>query len=74
MSNHLDSGKLWTEYDNQTDIEKDGRKGGVGGRLRGSSVDEDAMISVSKQMEMEAGNAIRYRTCSWQKVDPHPSC
>jgi len=21
-----------------------------------------------KQMELEAGNAIQYRTCSWQKV------
>ena len=72
MTTNLDSGKLWTEYDNQADVEKDGHKGSVGRRLRGSIVDEDAMISVSKQMELEAGNAIRYRTCSWQKVDPHP--
>ena len=25
-------------------------------------------ITVGAQMEMEAGNAIQYRTCSWQKV------
>ena len=29
---------------------------------------DDADISIGKQMEMEAGNAIKYRTCSWQKV------
>lgn len=28
----------------------------------------DASITVGKQMEMEAENAIKYRTCSWQKV------
>lgn len=28
----------------------------------------DASISVGKQMEMEAGNAIKYRTCSWPKT------
>lgn len=27
-------------------------------------------LSVGKQMEMEADNAIKYRTCSWQKVHP----
>lgn len=30
--------------------------------------DTDVSVSVGKQMEMEAGNAIKYRTCSWQKV------
>ena len=25
-------------------------------------------VSVGKQMELESGNAIQYRTCSWQKV------
>jgi len=28
----------------------------------------DSDVSIGKQMEMEAGNAIKYRTCSWQKV------
>lgn len=25
-------------------------------------------VSIGKQMELEAGNAIQYRTCSWQKT------
>ena len=28
----------------------------------------ETSVSVGKQMELEAGNAIKYRTCSWQKV------
>jgi hypothetical protein len=28
----------------------------------------DQSITVGKQMELEAENAIKYRTCSWQKV------
>lgn len=28
----------------------------------------DTSVSVGKQMELEAGNAIKYRTCSWYKV------
>ena len=30
--------------------------------------DDSSGMSVGKQMEMEAGNAIKYRTCSWPKV------
>ena len=30
--------------------------------------DADSGISVGAQIEMEKENAIRYRTCSWQKV------
>lgn len=30
--------------------------------------DSEQEISVAMQMEMEKGNAIQYRTCSWQKV------
>ncbi|KAK0307324.1 hypothetical protein LTR82_016042 [Friedmanniomyces endolithicus] len=30
--------------------------------------DTDPSISVGKQMELEAGNTIKYRTCSWQKT------
>lgn len=30
--------------------------------------DTDSSVTVGKQMEMEAGNAIKYRTCSWPKV------
>ena len=34
------------------------------------SVDENMEpdVAIGKQVEMEEGNAIKYRTCSWQKV------
>lgn len=37
---------------------------------RGGTLDDDSSdsMTVGKQMEMEAGNAIKYRTCSWPKV------
>lgn len=42
----------------------------IAGVTKGATSDDnsDVSISVGKQMEMEAGNAIRYRTCSWQKT------
>lgn len=33
-----------------------------------TDTDEDSVVSVGKQMEMEASNSIKYRTCSWPKV------
>jgi hypothetical protein len=41
----------------------------IGGEnvLNDDSTDSD--VSIGKQMEMEAGNAIKYRTCSWKKVN-----
>ena len=30
--------------------------------------DSDGDVMLGKQLEMEADNAIKYRTCSWQKV------
>lgn len=30
--------------------------------------DSDSAMSVNKQMELEASNKIKYRTCSWQKT------
>jgi hypothetical protein len=30
--------------------------------------DSSEDLTVGKQIELEAGNAIKYRTCSWQKV------
>jgi len=41
--------------------------GGLGNELTADD-DTDPSISVGKQMELEAGNTIKYRTCSWQKV------
>jgi hypothetical protein len=29
---------------------------------------DETDLSIGKQIELEAGNAIKYRTCSWQKV------
>jgi hypothetical protein len=43
-----------------------------GGRRRVSRVVGDdnssTTLSIGKQIELEADNAIKYRTCSWQKV------
>lgn len=30
--------------------------------------DSDASVTIGKQLELEEGNAIKYRTCSWQKT------
>lgn len=30
--------------------------------------DTDSTISIGQQIELEKDNAIKYRTCSWQKV------
>ena len=60
------------------DLEKqdDARRGSrVGGTLGGPTAlkdDEDSALSVGKQMELEASNSIKYRTCSWQKVPVAP--
>jgi hypothetical protein len=38
----------------------------VPGTLHGD--EDDSVIDVGKQIELEADNAIKYRTCSWRKV------
>ena len=57
------------------DAEKGGEKGEdqkerkmsrVGGV--GVIADSDSQLSVGKQLELEATNSIKYRTCSWQKA------
>ena len=40
----------------------------AGGRRSSDTAPMGADISVGKQVEMEEGNAIKYRTCSWPKV------
>lgn len=66
----------FSDYDDK-DAEMQGKRRGsrLGGPLKSSTnpaamVDSDgeSALDVAKQMEMEAGNAIKYRTCSWQKV------
>lgn len=55
------------------DVEKTEERGRKMSRLGGPSAiginaEEDSVVSVGKQVELEADNAIKYRTCSWQKV------
>jgi hypothetical protein len=35
--------------------------------------DSDEQDEISRLLELEAGNAIKYRTCSWQKVIVYPT-
>ena len=54
------------------DAESTGGKGGrkmsrIAGVMGGES-DQDSQFGVGKQLELEATNSIKYRTCSWQKV------
>ena len=54
------------------DPEKNGKDGGrkmsrIAGLVGGES-DQDSQWGVGKQLELEATNSIKYRTCSWQKV------
>ena len=54
------------------DAEKGEDKGRKMSRVGGADViaDSDSQLSVGRQVELEASNAIKYRTCSWQKVTP----
>lgn len=36
------------------------------------TADSDSQDEISRLVELEAGNAIKYRTCSWQKVNAYP--
>jgi hypothetical protein len=50
-----------------SDSEMQGRRPSRIAPVRKGSVAE-SRVSIGKQMELEADNAIKYRTCSWQKV------
>ena len=56
------------------DVEKNDRNSRKMSRVAGpipgvvGDSDADSAISVGKQVELEATNSIKYRTCSWQKV------
>lgn len=54
-------------YDPESNNEKGGRKMSRVGGVMGES-DAESQLSVGKQLELEATNSIKYRTCSWQKV------
>lgn len=46
----------------------------IGGPIPGivGESDTDSTLSVGKQLELEQSNSIKYRTCSWQKVQYNP--
>ncbi|MCJ1475612.1 hypothetical protein MMC13_004275 [Lambiella insularis] len=54
-------------YDVEKQTRAETKLARVGGAVVGDSDAESAM-SVGKQMELEATNSIKYRTCSWPKV------
>ena len=53
-------------YDAEKGGDKERKMSRVGGV--GIIADSDSQLSVGKQVELEASNAIKYRTCTWQKV------
>lgn len=55
-------------YDAENTGEKGGRKMNRIAGVMGGESDQDSQLGVGKQLELEATNSIKYRTCSWQKV------
>lgn len=55
-------------YDAESNGEKGGRKMSRTAGVLGGESDQDSQFGVGKQVELEATNSIKYRTCSWQKV------
>ena len=55
-------------YDAESNGEKGGRKMSRVAGVMGGESDRDSQLGVGKQLELEATNSIKYRTCSWQKV------
>ena len=71
-THEIDPNSVTKEEGQYYDAESTGDKGGrkmsrIGGILGGES-DQDSQLGVGKQLELEATNSIKYRTCSWQKV------
>lgn len=68
----IDPNSVTKEEGQYYDAENTGVKGGrkmnrIAGVMGGES-DQDSELGVGKQLELEATNSIKYRTCSWQKV------
>ena len=55
-------------YDAESNGEKGGRKMSRIAGVMGGESDQDSQLGVGKQLELEATNSIKYRTCSWQKA------
>lgn len=56
-------------YDPESNGEKGGRKMSRIAGVLGAESDQDSQLGVGKQLELEATNSIKYRTCSWHKVN-----
>lgn len=55
--------------DNKDNLAMTDPERGRAEKPRGGDVDDsDESFTIGRQMEMEADNAIKYRTCSWPKV------
>jgi len=58
---------VYDSYDPESNNEKGGRNMSRIAGVMGES-ETDSQLTVGKQLELEATNSIKYRTCSWQKV------
>lgn len=72
---HLETGVYGYDIENNG---PPGRKmsrvaGPVSGGIVGDS-DSDSALTIGKQLELEANNAIKYRSCSWKKVNRLSFC
>jgi hypothetical protein len=62
-------GNAHRDSNSSNDVKDDVELGRVEKPSRADMDDSsDQSITVGKQMELEAENAIKYRTCSWPKV------
>ena len=60
---------LLKDAEKQQSVDNGRRGSRISGVARRDMDDsDDASLSIGKQIELESGNAIKYRTCSWQKV------
>lgn len=65
-SPHNSTEKQGEFYDPESNKGTERKMSRVGGVLGDSET--ESQLSVGKQLELEATNSIKYRTCSWQKV------
>ncbi|KAM0799709.1 transmembrane amino acid transporter protein-domain-containing protein [Usnea florida] len=54
-------------YDTESNVDKGRKMSRIAG-VMGVEVDQNSELDVGKQLELEATNSIKYRTCSWQKT------
>jgi hypothetical protein len=59
-----DTGLLETDHENQGGR----RMSRIDKKDPNVDYDDSSGLSVGQQIEMEKGNAIKYRSCSWRKV------